>query len=87
MKLEFSKILAIWGCIISTIVVITSYILAALQLDTNTDVTNTVFTACIAYLISYAGKSLSEKMSRNKHGLDQDGQPWPNNMEDNISDD
>ena len=41
------------------------------------DVTTTVFTACIGYLITYAGKSLGEKVSRNKHRLDADGNPLP----------
>lgn len=41
------------------------------------DVTTTIFTACIGYLITYAGKSLGEKLSRNKHRLDADGNPLP----------
>ena len=55
--------------------VISSYALAAFEKDAASDVTTTVFTACIGYLITYAGKSLGEKMSRNKHHLDADGNP------------
>lgn len=39
------------------------------------DVTTTIFTACIGYLVSYAAKSATEKISRNRHGLDADGNP------------
>ena len=41
------------------------------------DLANTIFTACIGYLITYAAKSTTEKVSRNRHGLDQDGIPFP----------
>ena len=46
------------------------------------DVTTTIFTACVAYLVSYAAASTSEKVSRNRHGLDADGNPIENNMEE-----
>ena len=59
----------------STASKISSYALAAFEKDAASDVTTTVFTACIGYLITYAGKSLGEKMSRNKHHLDADGNP------------
>lgn len=74
-KAEFSKKLAVWASCIATAAVIASYTLAALGKETTSDVTTTVFTACIGYLITYAGKSLGEKMSRNKHHLDADGNP------------
>ena len=74
-KTEFSKKLAVWASCIATAAVIASYTLAAVGKDTASDVTTTVFTACIGYLITYAGKSLGEKMSRNKHHLDTDGNP------------
>lgn len=74
-KTEFSKKLAVWASFIATAAVIASYTLAALGKETASDVTTTVFTACIGYLIAYAGKSLGEKMSRNKHHLDADGNP------------
>ena len=43
--------------------------------QTASDVTTTIFTACIGYLVSYAAKSATEKISRNRHGLDADGNP------------
>lgn len=77
---EFSKKLAAWAVIVATVSVIASFVLAAFELDAVEDVTTTVFTACIGYLITYAGKSLGEKISRNKHGLDADGNPYQNGI-------
>ena len=75
--LEFSKMLAIWAVFIATAAAVASYVLAAFYREAVSDVTTTIFTACIGYLITYAGKSLGEKLSRNKHRLDADGNPLP----------
>lgn len=75
--MEFSKILAVWATAIATGAVIASYTLPIFYRESVSDVTTTVFTACIGYLITYAGKSLGEKVSRNKHRLDADGNPLP----------
>ena len=75
--MEFSKILAVWATSIATGAVIASYTLPIFYRESVSDVTTTVFTACIGYLITYAGKSLGEKVSRNKHRLDADGNPLP----------
>ena len=75
--MEFSKILAVWATAIATGAVIASYTLSIFYRESVSDVTTTVFTACIGYLITYAGKSLGEKVSRNKHRLDADGNPLP----------
>ena len=72
---EFSKRLATWAVVIATVSTAASYILAALGRETAGEVTTTVFTACIGYLITYAAKSATEKISRNRHGLDEDGMP------------
>lgn len=72
---EFSKKLAAWAVVIATVSTAASYILAALGRETAGEVTTTVFTACIGYLITYAAKSATEKISRNRHGLDEDGMP------------
>lgn len=72
---EFSKRLAAWAVVIATVSTAASYILAALGRETAGEVTTTVFTACIGYLITYAAKSATEKISRNRHGLDEDGMP------------
>ncbi len=75
-KIETSKKLAVWAVVVATAVCIASYVLAALGHESVSDVTTTVFAACIGYLITYAGKSLGEKVSRNKHGLDENGKPY-----------
>lgn len=72
---EFSKKLAVWAVVVATAAAVASFVLAALDKQTVSDVTTTVFTACIGYLITYAAKSATEKVSRNRHGLDQDGNP------------
>ena len=37
------------------------------------------------YLITYAGKSLGEKISRNRHRLDADGNPLPDPSGDTLN--
>lgn len=76
MKWEFSKKLALWAVVIATAAVILSYILAFKGLETASDVTTTIFTACIGYLVTYVAKSTTEKISRNRHGLDANGNPF-----------
>lgn len=79
---EFSKKLAAWAVVIATVAAAASFVLAALDKQTVGDVTTTIFTACIGYLISYAAKSATEKISRNRHGLDADGNPIGDNTEE-----
>ena len=62
------------------------YILAYLDKQTASDVTTTIFTACIGYLVSYAAASTTEKVSRNRHGLDADGNPFQTNNTEGGSD-
>ena len=83
--LEFSKVLAIWAVFIATAAAVASYVLAAFYREAVSDVTTTIFTACIGYLITYAGKSLGEKISRNRHGLDADGNPLPDPSGDTLN--
>lgn len=80
--MEFSKKLAAWAATLATVAFVASYILAVFDKQTVSDVTTTVFTACIGYLITYSAKSLGEKASRNKYGLDADGNPVQNNTAD-----
>lgn len=75
-KIETSKKLAVWAVCIATLSSAASYVLAAVGMESVSDVTTVIFTACIGYLITYAGKSLGEKVSRNKHGLDENGRPF-----------
>lgn len=72
---EFSKKLAAWAVASATLAAAASYVLAFRDQQTSGDVTVAIFTACIGYLVSYAAKSATEKISRNRHGLDPDGNP------------
>lgn len=63
----------------------TSYLLSAFGRDPVSEVTGTIFTACVGYLITYAGKSLGEKISRNRHRLDADGNPLPDPSGDTLN--
>lgn len=80
---EFKKKLAAWAVVIATLAVIAPYALSLKDKETVGDVSTTVFTGCIGYLISYAASSTTEKISRNRHGLDADGNPYnQSNMEE-----
>ncbi len=79
---EFKKKLAAWSVVVATASATASFILAAMDKQTVSDVTSTIFTACIGYLISYAAASATEKVSRNRHGLDADGFPLDSEQED-----
>ena len=77
-KPEFSKVLAVWAMVIATAAAIASYILAYLnRMEIASEIAVCIITACVGYLVTYAGKSLGEKISRNRHGLDADGNPIP----------
>lgn len=79
---EFSKKLAAWAVVVATASAAASFVLAVLDKQTVSDVTTTIFTACIGYLVTYAAKSATEKVSRNRHGLDADGNPIEYNTEE-----
>lgn len=72
---EFSKKLAAWAVVAATASAAASFFLAFIDKQTASDVTTTIFTGCIGYLVTYAAKSATEKISRNRHGLDPDGNP------------
>ena len=72
---EFSKKLALWSIIVATLALFASVVLSTFDKQPLTDLTATIFTACVGYLITYAAKSATEKISRNRHGLDPDGNP------------
>lgn len=74
---EFKKKLAAWAVLVATLSAAASYVLAFRDQQTASDVTTTIFTGCIGYLVSYAAASATEKVSRNRHGLDADGNPRP----------
>ena len=77
---EFSKKLAVWAVVVAKATAAAYYILAFRDQQTASEVTTTIFTACIGYLVTYAAKSATEKVSRNRHGLDADGNPIQNDQ-------
>lgn len=72
-KIEFSKILVIWALVITTLCITSSYLLALFDHDSCENITVGVVSTCIAIAVSYEAKSLGEKHSRNKFGLDENG--------------
>jgi Co/Zn/Cd efflux system component len=74
-KMEFSKKLVIWAAIIATFSALVPFILSFFDKQPSENISSVVFTACIGVLISYHGKSAFEKHSRNKHNLDENGNP------------
>lgn len=73
---EFSKKLAVWAIVIATLSLVASVALSVFDKQPLTDLTAAIFTGCIGYLVTYAAKSATEKISRNRHGLDPDGNPY-----------
>jgi len=86
-RMEFSKLLALWATVMATLTAAASFILAACDKQTASDVSTTVFAACVGYLVTYAGKSLGEKMSRNKYRLDEYGRPYKEDCNDRFDTD
>jgi len=74
-KLTKSEAFAIWCVVVATVMPVISTVLSILGKANIESLAGTIFTACIGYLITYAGKSAFEKGSRNKYGLDEDGNP------------
>ena len=77
-KIEASKKLAYWAASVATLSAASSLLLSAFGRDPVGELTGTIFTA-------YAGKSLGEKISRNRHGLDADGNPLPDPSGDTLN--
>ena len=80
-KIETSKKLAYWAASVATLSAASSLLLSAFGRDPVGELTGTLFTA----LITYAAKSLGEKVSRNRHGLDADGNPLPDPSGDTLN--
>lgn len=81
-KVEFSKILVTWALVMTTVCVVISYCLAMSDHDPAQEVTVAVASACIAIGVAYEAKSYGEKNSRNKYGIDKDGNKIENNEDE-----
>ena len=73
-KIEASKKLAYWAASVATLSAASSLLLSAFGRDPVGELTGTIFTAC-----------LGEKISRNRHGLDADGNPLPDPSGDTLN--
>ena len=71
----------IWVLIMTTLTVIASYALAAFDKQTVESLTGTIVASLATLLVTYCIKSLGEKASRNKHHLDENGNPIQQNDE------
>lgn len=72
-KTEFSKKLVVWALVTTSLCILISYVLAFMDHDACSDITVAVVTTCIAIAVSYEAKSYGEKNSRNKYGIDENG--------------
>ena len=72
-KIETSKKLAYWAASVATLSAASSLLLSAFGRDPVGELTGTIFTAC------------GEKISRNRHGLDADGNPLPDPSGDTLN--
>jgi len=72
---EFSKCVVVAMLVISCGWISLSFILAWFGKDTLEGLTETIVTTLLASIVGYFAKAFFEKNSRNKYGLDADGNP------------
>lgn len=70
---EFSKFLVVWALVLTVLCLGLSYYLAYNDHDACSDLTIAVVTLCGGIAVAYEAKSYGEKNSRNKYGIDLDG--------------
>ena len=74
--MEFSKILTVFLVFFGVGCIIASYILAFAGKDTNDSVTIALISQVVATNVGYLTYQYGLKHSRNKHGIDENGQPF-----------
>lgn len=75
-KIETKKILAIIIIVFGLVWVSSSYVLAAMDIyQTNENVSSAVVISIIGVYLSYCMASFSEKNSRNKYNINENGEP------------
>lgn len=72
-KFEFSKFVVVWVLVVTTGSVWKSYSLASHGLDPVEGLAETIVTSLAVIVVTYCIKSLGEKNSRNKYGVDENG--------------
>jgi len=82
-RIEFSKRVVITMMVISCCWVSLSFVLSWFGKETLEGLTQTIVTTLLASIVGYFAKSFFEKNSRNKYGLDADGNPLTQNISEN----
>ena len=69
----------------ATLSAASSLLLSAFGRDPVGELTGTIITASVGYLITYAGQRLGAKISRHRPGLAADGNPLPDPSGDTLN--
>ena len=72
----FSKILLASFFVITVLTIACSFILAILDKNPVSEVTNTVLHVFGVHLVAYSGKTAVERYGRSKYKIDEDGVPF-----------
>lgn len=83
-KLEFKKKLLIWSLVATSICIAASYILSACGLESVSEIATSMIETCLGAIVGYCIATLGEKHSRNKYGIDPDGNPIPAVEEEDV---
>jgi hypothetical protein len=75
-RMEFSKMIVTSAFFIMCLWITSSFVLAAMGKDTNTDVAVAAIAYIGAAVVGYFAKDAFCKNSRNKYGIDKDGIPF-----------
>lgn len=86
-KFEFSKKIAVYCCVMMSFSYALSVVLSLFDKDPISDITVAVFTVCGGGILGYIIKSAFEKNSRNKHGLDEFGNPIKTEISNETTED
>ena len=86
-KFEFSKKIAVYCCAMMSFSYALSVVLSLFDKDPISDITVAVFSVCGGGILGYIIKSAFEKNSRNKHGLDEFGNPISAKIQNETSED
>ena len=73
--MEFKKKLLVWAVVATSVCIAADYILSACGLEPPSGVSEAMITTCIGSIIAYCLATYGEKNSRNKYGLDRNGNP------------
>lgn len=82
--MEFKKKLLIWATAATSACIAASYILSACGLEPVSEVAVSMIETCLGAIIGYCIATFGEKNSRNKYGLDRNGNPRDINNDEGI---